>query len=230
MLPASLAFVSNLKIVPDAEYCPTAAEASIPMPGDFLRRTPQLTMEQFHAFRDERPKEEKWELIDGVPIMMPPPTLIHQRIADNLNQLLNERLREVKPEWRAVRDAGVWLKGDEKYNPEPDVTIIDSAIGLGQIYAQRFYLVAEVLSASDKKAVVAAKLRYYQDHEHNRCVLFVRQNSIGAEQHIREGGTWRLRRLASATARLSFPEVGIVGRLGDLYEATPLDPFLRSAT
>jgi hypothetical protein len=23
-------------------------------------------MEQFHAFRDERPKEEKWELIDGV--------------------------------------------------------------------------------------------------------------------------------------------------------------------
>ena len=51
------------------------------MPGDFLRRTPQLTMEQFHAFRDERPKEEKWELIDGVPMMMPPPTLVHQRIA-----------------------------------------------------------------------------------------------------------------------------------------------------
>ena len=64
------------------------------MPGDFLRRTPQLTMEQFHAFRDERPKEEKWELIDGVPIMMPPPTLVHQRIADNLNQLLNARLLE----------------------------------------------------------------------------------------------------------------------------------------
>jgi len=54
------------------------------MPGDFLRRTPQLTMEQFHAFRDERPKEEKWELIDGVPMMMPPPTLMHQRISRNL--------------------------------------------------------------------------------------------------------------------------------------------------
>jgi Uma2 family endonuclease len=195
------------------------------MPGDFLRRTPQLTMEQFHAFRDERPKEEKWELIDGVPIMMPPPTLVHQRIADNLNQLLNERLREVKPEWRAVRDAGVWLKGDEKYNPEPDVTVIDAAVSLGQIYAQRFYFVSEVLSASDKKAVVAAKLRYYQDHEHNRCVLFVRQDRIGAEQHIRQGGAWRARRLSSATAKLSFPEVGIVGRLGDLCEATPLDPF-----
>jgi Uma2 family endonuclease len=59
------------------------------MPGDFLRRTPQLTMEQFHAFRDERPKEEKWELIDGVPVEMHRPTLLHQRIAANLQRLLN---------------------------------------------------------------------------------------------------------------------------------------------
>jgi Uma2 family endonuclease len=182
-------------------------------------------MEQFHAFRDERPKEEKWELIDGVPIMMPPPTLVHQLIADNLNQLLNARLREVKPEWRAVRDAGVWLKGDEKYNPEPDVTVIDSGRPLAQIYAQRFHFVAEVLSGSDKKPVVAAKLRYYQDHQHNRCILLVRQDRIGVEQHIRQGGAWRARRLSSAAARLSVPEVGIIGRLGDLYEATPLDPF-----
>ena len=195
------------------------------MPGDFLRRAPQLTMEQFHAFRDERPKEEKWELIDGVPIMMPPPTLVHQQIADNLNLLLNMRLREVKPEWRAVRDAGVLLKGDEKYNPEPDVTIIDARRPIGQIYAERFYFVSEVLSASDKKAVVSAKLRYYQDHEHNRCVLFVRQDRIGAEQHVRQDGTWKARRLSSATAKLSIPHIGVIGRLGDLYEATPLDPF-----
>jgi Uma2 family endonuclease len=195
------------------------------MPGDVLLRTPQLTMEQFHAFRDERPKEEKWELIDGVPIMMPPPTLVHQQIADNLNLLLNVRLREVKPERRAVRDAGVLLRGDEKYNPEPDVTIIDARRPIGQIYAERFYFVSEVLSASDKKAVVAAKLRYYQDHEYNRCVLFVRQDRIGAEQHIRQGDAWRPRRLSSATTKLSIPDVGIIGRLGDLYEATPLDPF-----
>jgi Uma2 family endonuclease len=200
------------------------------MPGDFLRRGPQLTMEQFHAFRDERPKEEKWELIDGVPIMMPPPTLVHQQIADNLNQLLNAHLREAKPEWRAVRDAGVWLKGDEKYNPEPDVTIIDARRPIGQIYAERFYFAVEVLSASDKKAVVAAKLRYCHEHEYNRCVLLVRQDRIGAEQHMREDGTWRPRRLSSATARLSLLDAGIVGRLGDLYEATPLDPFHRAAT
>ena len=62
------------------------------MPGDSLRRVPQLTMEQFHAFRDERPKEEKWELIDGVPMMMPLPTLVHQRITGNIEALINARL------------------------------------------------------------------------------------------------------------------------------------------
>jgi Uma2 family endonuclease len=183
-------------------------------------------MKQFHAFRDERPKEEKWELIDGVPMMMPPPTLVHQRIAANLERLVNAVLERSRPEWRADREIGVWLKGDEKFNPEPDVTVIDTSVGMGQIYAQRFYFVAEVLSESDKKAVLDAKLAYYQQHAHNRCVLFVRQDRIGAHQHDRlEDGTWTQRSLRTPTAQLSIPEIGGIGRLGDLYRFTPLDPF-----
>jgi Uma2 family endonuclease len=200
------------------------------MPGDFLRRTPQLTMKQFHAFRDSRPEEEKWELIDGVPMMMPPPTLVHQRIARNLETLLNAHLQAKKPEWQADREVGVWLKGDEKYNPEPDVTVIDTAIAVGQIYVQRFYFVAEILSESDKKAVLEAKLRYYQGHENNRCVLFVRQDRVGADQHSRQdGGSWGHRRLNAPQAPLALPVIGTIGRLGDLYKFTPLDPFVGSA-
>src|SRR5262245_55698561 len=198
------------------------------MLGDFLRRTPQLTMKQFHASRDERPKEEKWELIDGVPMMVPPPTLVHQRISRNLEALLNARLEAVKPEWQADREVGVWLKGDEKYNPEPDVTVIETAFALGQIYVERFYFVAEVLSESDNKAVLEAKLAYYQQHEHNQCVLFVRQDQVGAEQHDRQSGrSWQERALTASEAPLAFPAIGTVGRLGDLYKFTPLDPFAR---
>src|SRR5262245_2520642 len=196
------------------------------MPGDFLRRTPQLTMEQFHAFRDERPKEEKWELIDGVPIEMDRPTLLHQRIASNLQRLLNARLELARPEWQADRSVQVWLQGDEKYNPEPDVTVIDAAIALGQIYVERFYFVAEILSESDKKAVLEAKLAYYKQHTHNRCVLFVRQDRVGAQQHDRgSGGSWRQHALRSAQSPLAIPDIGTIGRLGELYKHTPLDPF-----
>ncbi|HWE21495.1 MAG TPA: Uma2 family endonuclease [Hyphomicrobiaceae bacterium] len=198
------------------------------MPGDFLRRRPQLTMEQFHAFRDERPKEEKWELIDGVPMMMPPPTVVHIRIARNLETLLNARLETEKPEWQADREVGVLLEGDEKYNPEPDVTVIDTSVALGQIYVERFYFVAEVLSESDKKAVLEAKLRYCQDHDHNRCVLFVHQDNVYADQYDREGTIWRPRQLKAAQEPLTFPDIGTVGRLGDLYKFTPLDPFAKA--
>jgi len=159
-------------------------------------------------------------------MMMPPPTVMHIRISRNLEMLLNAQLAAVKPEWQADRAVGVWLKGDEKYNPEPDVVVIDTAFLVGQIYVQRFYFVAEVLSESDKKAVLEAKLRYYQDHEHNRCVLFVRQDRMGAVQHDRQTGSrWRRRQLIKPGVALTFPDIGTIGRLGDLYRSTPLDPF-----
>ena len=88
---------------------------------------------------------------------------------------------------------------------------------------------AEVLSESDKKAVLEAKLRYYQVHEHNRRVLFVRQDRVGAVQHDRQtGGHWRQRQLTKPCAALTFPDIGTVGRLGDLYRFTPLDPFAKN--
>ena len=87
---------------------------------------------------------------------------------------------------------------------------------------------AEVLSERDKKAVLEAKLLYYQHHEYNRCVLLARQDRIGAVQHDRQtGGRWHRRQLTRPGAALAFPDIGTIGRLGDLYRFTPLDPFAK---
>jgi Uma2 family endonuclease len=181
-----------------------------------------------HAFRDERPKEEKWELIDGVAILPDRPTIMHQRIAARLEELLNCQLESARPQWRAAFRTSVWVKGDDKYNPWPDVTVVDAVTKRGQIYGERFFFVAEVLSDSDRGAVLEAKLRYYQDHEHNRCVLFVHQDRVRAEQHDREVGRWRQRNLGRAEEPLTFPDIGTICRLGDLYKFTPLDPFAKA--
>ena len=195
------------------------------MPGDFLRRQPQLSLKVFHAFRDSRPEEEKWELIDGVPMMMPPPTLVHQRIGRNLEALLNERLQLVKPEWQAEHEIGLLVPGDEKYNPEPDVTVIDAEIRAGQIFAERFYLVAEVLSESDKPEVIAAKLAYYKSHASNRAVLLVRQDRLGITLHARlDADRWSERELTPAEETIELPDIGRIGTVGQLYRDTPLDP------
>lgn len=200
------------------------------MPGDFIRRLPQFTLEMFHAFRDERPKEEKWELIDGVPMMMPPPSLIHQRISRNLEGLLNARLAVVRPKWSADREIGVLLPDDDRFNPEPDVTVIDTDIEIGQIYALRFYFVAEVLSSSDrpeqragsdKPIVLAAKLDYYRLHEHCRGVLIVHQDQVAADFHARTGA-WSQRTLADPADRIVIPDIGDIGPLAALYRHTPL--------
>ncbi len=199
--------------------------------GDFLTRLPQFTLEMFHAFRDERPKEEKWELIDGVPMMMPPPSLVHQRISRSIETMLNDHLRLCRPEWMADREIGVLLPADEKYNPEPDVTVIDTAVELGQIYAERFYFVAEVLSDSnrpeqragaDKPIVLAAKVAYYQRHEHCRGVLIVRQDRIEADLHVREATGWVFRALRNSADHIVIPDIGDIGPLADCYRDTPL--------
>lgn len=201
--------------------------------GDFLPGYPRISLEAFHAFRDERPKSEKWELIDGFPMMMPPPSLVHQRIGRNIETLLNDRLRETRSDWTADREIGVLLANDDRYNPEPDVTVIDTAIGIDQIYAERFYFVAEVLSNSnrpeqragaDKPIVLATKLAYYQAHDDCRGVLIVRQDVVEADLHIRGDGRWVCHELRDPAARIVIPDIGDIGRLGDLYRHTPLFP------
>ena len=195
------------------------------MPGDFLRRQPQLSLPVFHAFRSTRPDEEKWELIDGVPMRMPPPSLAHQRLVSTLAALLNARLQLVKPEWQAGHDIGLLVPGDDKYNPEPDVSVIDAGIDEDQGFAERFYLVAEVLSESDQPAVIAAKFAYYQSHQPNRAVLLVRQDRLGVTVHARlDASRWSERELSAPGDMIELPEIGPIGPLGQLYRDTPLDP------
>lgn len=192
--------------------------------GEALNRNFQLTLEQFHTFRDERPEKEKWELIGGTPVMMPPPTLVHQRISRNLEHMLNDRLRLVKPEWQADREIGILLVDDDRFNPEPDVTVIDAEIALGQLYAQRFYFVTEVLSENDKPRVLALKKEFYSGHTDCHGILLVRQDRCEAELLVRDGANWISHTLSDPTERIVIPGIGDIGPLADLYRFTPLYP------
>lgn len=188
-------------------------------------------MDEFIAFYETRPKREKWELIAGAPVMMAPPSRIHQRIADNLFVMLNARLEAGRPDWRADREVGVQLDEDGDYFPEPDVTVTDTELELGQLYAERFYFVAEVLSGSDrpesrdgsdKPIVLAAKLDYYRSHAPCRGVLVVRQDIIAADLHTRDGPDWRQMALTRPEDHIVIPDIGDIGPLAHLYRHTPL--------
>ena len=189
-----------------------------------LRSALRATLEQFHAFREDRPKEEKWELIDGVMIMMAPPSLVHHCIATNIDRLLDARLQVIGLPWRSDREIGVVVEADDQYNPEPDVVVIDAAAEFGKIYADRFYFVAEVLSPNDKSFVLGLKREYYKAHAPCRGMIFARQDAVAAELIVRDGAGWRTAELTDATATITIPDIGTIGTLGALYRHTPLYP------
>ncbi|NJO56230.1 MAG: Uma2 family endonuclease [Rhodospirillales bacterium] len=181
-------------------------------------------MPVFHGFREDRPKEEKWELIDGRPVMMAPPTRRHQRICRNIEGMFNARLFMVRPEWQADQNIGLLLPADEKYNPQPDVTVAETEHIDNEIYADRFYSVTEVLSPNDKEWVLDAKIGYYTAYEHCTSVLFVEQTAIGCRLWRRIDGVWEDAHLTDPAARLDLPEIGDIGALAECYRHTSLWP------
>jgi Uma2 family endonuclease len=179
----------------------------------------------FHEWLDTRSPEEHWELIEGVAVMNPAPLVGHQRIASNFEHHLNDALARNKPEWRADREIGIELSDDSPYRPEPEIAVVDADIDTTRRGVDRFYLIVEVRSESDRERLFASKLDFYKLHPHNRWIVVVEQDRVEATIHERqEDGGWATRRLSRACDRLTFGEIGEVCALGDLYRHTNLDP------
>ncbi|MFL5325764.1 MAG: Uma2 family endonuclease [Microvirga sp.] len=179
----------------------------------------------FHEWLDTRSPEEHWELIEGVAVMNPAPLVGHQRIASNFEHHLNDALARNKPEWRADREIGIELSDDSPYRPEPEIAVVDADIDTTRRGVDRFYLIVEVRSESDRERLFASKLDFYKSHPHNRWIVVVEQDRVEATIHERQDdGGWAMRRLSRASDRLTFGEIGEVCALGDLYRHTNLDP------
>ena len=181
----------------------------------------KLTIDEFLAFYDTRPDEEQWQLIDGVALLMTPPFPTHQRIASNLQRLLEDAFERDGLPYQALQRVGIQLEDFPHYRPEPDVAVLDLQLVPGQRHLERFYLAAEILSESDEDRT-DLKRSYYRSHEHNRTVLLVSQDRMEAEFDRRTGDGWITSTLNEPDARLELPDMGLSCRLADLYRNTPL--------
>src|SRR3954447_6360662 len=88
-----------------------------------------MSVEEFFAFTDSRPDDERWELIDGEPILNATPSFLHQRIAGNIHGYLLG-LENVQPRtWTVIPRIGVRVSG--KKLPVPDVLVRPEGAPLG---------------------------------------------------------------------------------------------------
>jgi Uma2 family endonuclease len=190
------------------------------MAGALRQASPMLSVTSFRTWLESRPDEEHWELIEGVPMMMTPPNRRHQRIASNLESLLNAALKRHNPAFVAYHDIGVNIVSTVPYDPEPDVAVIREDENPDPRYAERFYLVAEVLSESDK-AIIESKRDIYRAHPACTSILLVRQDRMEIIVDRRTGDGWRSEVLR-AVDRLDLPEFGLDCPVSDVYRDTPL--------
>jgi len=183
-----------------------------------------LSIDAFRAWLESRPDEEHWELIGGVIMMTAPATHDHQRIASNLERLLNDALEAHRPEFSAYQRVGLNLASiAPDYDPEPDVAVI-SASERGEVrYSDRFYLAAEIVSASDQKTV-ESKRQVYKRHPDCRCVLVIQQGSFDVSVSVLTDAGWAEHRLTKPDDPLILEDFGLRCVLADLYRGTALLP------
>jgi Uma2 family endonuclease len=191
---------------------------------------------EFRSFQETRPDHERWELIKGVPIMMVPPLLAHQRIADNLVRLLNDALAVHNPRRFAVSRPGVELgnvaleRFGEDYRPEPDVMVLDADFEARQRFVERAYLVAEIVSDTDHQSVpgekepwIAIKRRLYLAHPPCEAVLLVEPLRVEIAVDLRTDRGWEATKLTRLDEALSIPSCGLKCLVADVYDGTPLN-------
>jgi Uma2 family endonuclease len=122
-----------------------------------VRLDGRLSVKDYLAFIDTRPDDGRWQLIDGVAMLMPQPTLRHQRIASNLCHVLTDHYRARRLALLPIFRIGLIVRGAELFRPFGDVVVADDSAGeIDTAFVDRFYLVAEVLSDGDVEKDIPA--------------------------------------------------------------------------
>ena len=179
-----------------------------------------FSAEEFLAFLETRPDDERWQLIDGVAVMMTPPTIVHQLIGMNFIRILNEALEVARPDLVALYDVGLKFPSHPDFLPEVDVVVVDKPTDYSS-YAGRVYLAAEIRSRSNTREFMRLKRERYSQHPDNLYALIISQRQMGLEMWSRANG-WKRGILRSPEDTLELPEFGFRCILRDLYRGTPL--------
>lgn len=84
----------------------------------------QMTIEEFLAFTETRPDEERWELIEGVPVLNASPVDFHQIVVTNIvTHLMIEKRRSAAP-WLPMIGIGTRVPISPNSLPQPDVFVM----------------------------------------------------------------------------------------------------------
>ena len=180
-----------------------------------------MTPEEFFAWQLDQ--EERYELVDGVPVPlrgMTGASNAHDAVAVNIIISLGNQLRRgpcrVATADTAVRTS---IRGIRR----PDVTVECAPIDPKSYEAHAPRLVVEVLSPSTRVVDGIRKVEEYKRLPTLIAIILVEPGIANVLVLRRDGAEWRDQAYAGLDSVVPLPEIGASLTLGDVYEGVPLE-------
>jgi Uma2 family endonuclease len=182
--------------------------------------TAPMTVAEFYAFTDTRPDEEKWELIEGEPVLHASPSPFHQRIVKNLVFALVSREREADVSWEMLPGLGVRVSDINR--PEPDVLILPKLappLDPSQRDRDDVLVAFEVLSPSTADRDLRWKRAAYASMPSLTHYVVVAQDAVDVVVFARASG-FTEQRLRSLDDAVELSSLGVSLPLAEIYRDT----------
>ena len=185
-------------------------------------KTGPMTVDEFYAFTDRRPDEERWELIDGEPILNAAPSPLHQWIVRNVLVALTLLERERSASWSVLPGLGVRVSDTNR--PEPDLVILPwtgASLDLGGRDRSNPLVAFEVLSPSTEDRDLRWKRGAYTSLASLTHYVVIAQDAVEVVVFARDSG-FAEKRLRSLNDSVEVPALGISLLLAEIYRDTGL--------
>jgi len=180
----------------------------------------QMTIEEFLAFTDTRPEEERWELIEGVPVLNPSPIDYHQIVVTNIVAFLVRRKIEMKTAWLPLIGTGTRVPVSVHSLPQPDVMVKEQP-PTGSAVSDDGLVLFGVLSKSNTRSDQAWRRRVYASVPNCQHYITVSLKGVEVVAYDR-ASNWHGRTVAGLDERLALPALDLAIPLADIYRWTPL--------
>ncbi len=167
--------------------------------------------------------DQLWQLVDGVPQVMAPPSTIHGALQSEIARLIGNHLRSQGGQWHVLTTPGVVPHVLSSTNLRvPDLAVTCSPPEIGQSSITDPVLVIEILSPSNQ-AEIRANLWAYFTIPSVQEIFVLQSVSIGAEL-MRRGsdGTWPKEPEYIKSGDIVLDSIGMRLPLLGLYDGTPL--------
>lgn len=184
--------------------------------------TGPMTIEEFYAFTDGRPDNEKWELIDGEPVLHASPSSAHQRIMLNVAAYLRSLAIQGPQVWEVLPGLGVRVSDVNR--PEPDVLVLPKAappLAPSERDRDDIIVAFEVLSPSTADRDLRWKRAAYTSIPSLTHYVVIAQDALDVVVFARESG-FAEQRFRSRDDVIDFPTLGVALPLAEIYRDTGL--------